>query len=101
DKGYTYGIGSAVMPLQQAGYFFIATEVGAEVCRNALKEIYMEIQRLQDEPVSERELKLVKNYVLGSFLKSVDGPFAQMDKYQLIRDSGLDYSYFGKFIADV
>lgn len=101
DKGYTYGIGSAVVPLRNTGYFFLTTEVGVDVCDAALKEIYFEINRLQTEEVTDQELKLVKNYVLGSFLKSVDGPFAQMDKYQLVKDSKLTYQYFDDYIATV
>lgn len=101
DKGYTYGIGSAVVPLRNTGYFFLTTEVGVEVCDAALKEIYFEIERLQKEEVTDQELKLVKNYVMGSFLKSVDGPFAQMDKYQLVKESSLDYSYFDHYISTV
>ncbi len=101
DKGYTYGIGSAVVPLKNTGYFFLTTEVGKEVCDAALIEIYKEIDRLREELVTERELKLVKNYVLGSFLKSVDGPFAQMEKYQLVKDSALEYSYFDNYIETV
>lgn len=101
DKGYTYGIGSAVVPLRNTGYFFLTTEVGVDVCDAALKEIYFEINRLQTEEVTDQELKLVKNYVLGSFLKSVDGPFAQMDKYQLVKDSKLTYQYFDDYIATI
>lgn len=101
DKGYTYGIGSAVVPLRNTGYFFLTTEVGVDVCDAALKEIYFEINRLQTEEVNDQELKLVKNYVLGSFLKSVDGPFAQMDKYQLVKDSKLTYQYFDDYIATI
>jgi predicted Zn-dependent peptidase len=101
DKGYTYGIGSAIVPLKNTGYFFLTTEVGNEVKDAALIEIYKEIKLLQDELITDQELKLVKNYVLGSFLKSVDGPFAQMDKYQLVKDSELDYSYFQNYIQTV
>ncbi len=101
DKGYTYGIGSAVVPFRNTGYFFLTTEVGVDVCEAALKEIYYEINRLQTEEVTDQELKLVKNYVLGSFLKSVDGPFAQMDKYQLVKDNRLNYTYFDDYIATV
>lgn len=101
DKGYTYGIGSAVVPLRNTGYFFLTTEVGKEVCEAALIEIYKEIDRLREELITERELKLVKNYVLGTFLKSVDGPFAQMEKYQLVKDSALEYTYFDAYIETV
>ncbi|MFM7766367.1 MAG: M16 family metallopeptidase, partial [Bacteroidota bacterium] len=43
DKGYTYGIGSAIVPNIQCGYFFIATEVGKDVCQPAMEEIFKEL----------------------------------------------------------
>src|SRR2546428_4563200 len=48
DKGYTYGIGSGVVSLKEGGYFFITTEVGADVCGNAITEIYKEVDRLKN-----------------------------------------------------
>ena len=37
DKGYTYGIGSGITSLQHSGYFFISTEVGVDVTKQAIK----------------------------------------------------------------
>jgi zinc protease len=101
DKGYTYGIGSGVVGLKQAGYFFISTEVGVAVCKDALKEIYIELARLRDEPVSVEELDLVKNYMLGTFLRSADGPFALADKFKGLYDYNLDYSYYKKYVQTI
>ena len=36
DKGYTYGIGSGISSLNKGGAMFIATEVGADVCKAAV-----------------------------------------------------------------
>ena len=55
----------------------IGIEVGKAVAKDALAEIYKEIKRLQEEPIPESELELVKNYIMGSYLSRVDGPFAQ------------------------
>jgi zinc protease len=101
DKGYTYGIGSAAGSLLYEGYFLIATEVGVKVCNNALDEIYKEIERLKTEPVPDEELTLVKNYMLGSFLRSIDGPFEQAEKFKNVMLFGLDYSYYEKFVHTV
>ena len=98
DKGYTYGIGSAVVSMQHSGYFFIASEVGAEVTQNAIKEIYHEIDVLQNEKVPESELNLVKNYMLGSFLRSIDGPFALSENFKGLVEYGLDYNYLKSFV---
>jgi zinc protease len=101
DKGYTYGIGSGMVSLKNAGYFFISTEVGVDVCKNALKEIYFEMDRLKEELVGEEELQLVKNYMLGTFLRNVDGPFALADRFKGIMEYNLGYDYFDKYIATV
>jgi predicted Zn-dependent peptidase len=101
DKGYTYGIGSGVVSLKHSGYFFISTEVGVEVCQNAIDEIYIEMQRLREELISEEELSLVKNYLLGSFLRGIDGPFAMADRFKGILEYGLDYDYYDNYIATI
>ena len=87
DKGYTYGIGSALASYPETGVFLIATEVGAEVCNVALKEIYKEVELLRSEKVSDEELSLVKNYMLGSFLRNSDGPFSMSDRFKTIHFS--------------
>lgn len=81
DKGYTYGIGSAVAEFENIGYFVIVTEVGTDVMENTMKEIQIELKRLQEELVGEEELETVKNYMLGQLLKSADGPYAMMDLF--------------------
>lgn len=101
DKGYTYGIGSGLASLQNSGYFFISTEVGVDVCQSALNEIYFEIKRLREEPIPAEELQLVKNYMLGTFLRSVDGPFALAERFKGIMEYNLDYDYFDNYVATI
>jgi len=101
DKGYTYGIGSAVSSLKDAGYFFLATEVGADVCDSALVEIEKEISLLKSELVAEAELDLVRNYMLGSMLGSLENAFSHADKFKNVYFSGLDYSYYDNYIRTV
>ncbi len=94
DKGYTYGIGSGVVNLVNTGSFYISTEVGNNVTSETLKEIYKEIKILREKLVSVDELETVRNYILGQFLRSVDGPFALADKFKAIWEYNLDYTYF-------
>ncbi len=101
DKGYTYGIGSNLISLGSSGYFFIATEVGSDVRQHAVEEIYKEIDRLQFEKVEEEELSLVKNYMSGSFMHSIDGPFALAESYKNVLLFGLDQQYFYKMIDEI
>lgn len=101
DKGYTYGIGSGLSSLVNSGYFFISTEVGADVTNNTLEEIYKEIKLLREELVDAEELETVRNYVLGQFLRSVDGPYALADKFKAIWEFGLGYDYFDRYFEAV
>jgi len=101
DKGYTYGIGSAAVSLKDAGYFFIATEVGADVCQSALQEIEKEIQLLKTESVEEPELDLVRNYMLGAMLGSLENAFSHADKFKNTYFSGLDHRYYENYIYTV
>jgi zinc protease len=94
DKGYTYGIHSSLVSLQQSGYKIIATEVGKEHTQKALHEIYSEINRLQTQPVEKEELEIVRNYMAGEMVRMFDGPFASADSFRAVLEFGLDNSYY-------
>ena len=101
DKGYTYGIGSSVVPLREGGYFVISGEVGAGVTKEALHEINSELSRLCNEPVQESELSLVRSYLSGEMLRAVDGPFAQADLYRELIEDNLDITHFEELMDTV
>ncbi len=101
DKGFTYGIGSAVVPLRNSGFFVISCEVGSEVTNLALKEINSELLRLCNERVPESELSLVRNYLSGELLRMVDGPFAQANLFRELAEDGLDAAFFEETIHTV
>ena len=101
DKGYTYGIGSGLNNLVQSGYFAISTEVGADVCQAAIDEIYKELKKLREDLIDTAELETVRNYVLGHFLRSVDGPFSLAAKFRSIWEYGLDYSFYDNYFHAV
>ncbi len=101
DKGYTYGIGSGMSSLKHAGAFFIATEVGADVCKSAVSEIEKEINILKTELIPEEELALVRNYMLGSLLGSLENVFSHADKFKSLYFSGLDYDYYDRYTETI
>ncbi|GAB1464422.1 M16 family metallopeptidase [Pedobacter sp.] len=101
EKGYTYGIGSGIASLKHAGYFFLATEVGVDVCASALTEIEKEINILRSDLITDEEIDLVRNYMLGSLLGSLENTFSHADKFKNIHFAGLDYSYYDNYIHTV
>ncbi len=101
DKGYTYGIGSALMSFKNVGCFFIASEVGVDACSATLQEIQKEMTILKQEPVSADELSLVRNYMLGSILGSLENTLSHADKFKNIYFFGLGYEYYDQYIKTV
>ena len=78
-NGFTYGVFSAMVNFQQAGYLAIATQVGSEVTEQALSEIAREIEQLRTAPIPNEELELVKNIMAGEMMRILDGPFGIAD----------------------
>lgn len=93
EKGYTYGIYSALSSYQHGGVFEINTEVGKEVKDATLKEIAHEIEVVKNERVGYEELETVKNYMAGKILRSLDGPlkFADVLKGLVMYNRDTDY----------
>lgn len=101
DKGYTYGIGSSVFSLQQTGMISINTEVNRDNTNSAIDEIIKEIDLLSTENVSTEELDIVKRYMLGNIVRSLDGPFALASSFKLLWEYGLDNSFNYKMVAKI
>jgi predicted Zn-dependent peptidase len=98
DKGYTYGIYSSLVALENATYFIIGTDVQKEFYKDAIREIHKEIAALADEPLTVTELQMVKNHLLGSFQSSITSPFSLADKFKGVYLHGMDYSYYQQFV---
>ena len=79
EHGYTYGVSAAMINFDSEGYFALATQVAREHRDDALREIYFEIERLREELVSDEELEMVKNVMVGEILRILDGPFGIAD----------------------
>lgn len=94
DKGYTYGIHSFIQNHIHESAWMVSTEAGKDVCEAAITEIYKEMKDLREELVDEEELLLVRNYMMGSILGDLDGPFQIIARWKNIILNGLDENYF-------
>ncbi len=94
DKGYTYGIYSYLQNHIQQSAWVISTEAGRDVSEAAIVEVYKEMERLRNEPVGEEELLLVRNYMIGSILGDLDGPFHIINRWKNIILNGVPQDYF-------
>lgn len=94
DKGYTYGIHSYLQNHVQHSAWMISTEAGKDVCEATIAEVYKEMDLLKNELVDDEELKLVQNYMMGSILGDLDGPFQIIARWKNYILNGLDGNYF-------
>ncbi|MFM2326991.1 MAG: hypothetical protein RIR31_1193 [Bacteroidota bacterium] len=94
DKGYTYGIHSYVQNHIQQTAWLISTEAGKDVSEATVEEIYKEMKLLREELVDEEELLLVRNYLIGTILGDLDGPFQIMGRWKNLILNKLDEKYF-------
>jgi predicted Zn-dependent peptidase len=98
DKGYTYGIYSYIMNQVRESGWMISTEAGREVSEATINEVYKEMQLLREEAVDDEELQMIRNYMIGTVLGDMDGPFQVIGRWKNLLLNGLDEAYFYKGI---
>lgn len=101
DKGYTYGIHSYLQNHVHESAWMIGTEAGKDVCEATIAEVYKEMKILREELVDDEELLLVRNYMMGSILGDLDGPFQIIARWKNIILNGLDDGYFNRSIDTI
>ncbi len=101
DKGYTYGIHSYLASLVQDSAFLISTEAGKDVSEDTIKEVYIEMKRMRDEPVDAEELLTSRNSMIGSLLGDLDGPFPVAARWKSLVLNGFDESYFYRSVETI
>jgi zinc protease len=101
DKGYTYGIHSYFQNHVHASAWMISTEAGRDVCAATIAEVIKEMELLRNELVDTEELNLVRNYMIGSLLGDLDGPFQLIGRWKSYVLNGLDENYFYKSIETI
>ncbi|MCC5945182.1 MAG: insulinase family protein [Bernardetiaceae bacterium] len=101
EKGLTYGVHSRVATLKSASYMQIGAEVRKDNRNEACDEIYKEVQKLCDEPVTADELEIVKNYMAGSFLSSLSSIFSIAGRYNLIYYQALEDTHYDNYVQTI
>ena len=94
EKGYTYGISAGIAPYPGQGILVINTETANEFVEPLVREVYHEIDRLQNDPVPEDELFMVKNYMLGEMCRSYESAFSLADAWMFVQVSGFGDTHF-------
>ncbi len=101
EKGYTYNIFSSIDPLVHDGFFSIGTEVDNQYAEETVKEIYKEIEILQQDLVSTQELNGLRSYLLGNLLMGLDGPFSTHEVIKTLLVDNLSSDYYYQLIETI
>lgn len=93
NKGYTYDVRSTPETRRYAGSFRATTDVRTEVTGAAVKELFSEMERIANEPITDQELRDTKAYITGLFplrLETQEGlteQLVQIEMYGLPADT--------------
>lgn len=98
DKGYTYGIHSYLLNHISTSGLMISTEAGRDVCEATIAEVHKELESLCTDLIPEDELLLTQNYLIGSILSDLDGPFQVANRWKNYILNGLGADHFYKNI---
>jgi predicted Zn-dependent peptidase len=79
----------------------ISTEAGRDVCDATIGEVYNEMNSLREEAVEEDDLMLVKNYMIGTILGELDGPFQVLGRWKNYVLNNLDEKYFYESVETI
>lgn len=93
DKGLTYGIYSYIQQYKHASAFIINTDTAIEYIDQCLHEIYVEMDRLKQQLISDQEMTKARNYLMGRMLDQVDGPFKSAGTFLSLKSHGLPLSF--------
>jgi predicted Zn-dependent peptidase len=101
EKGFTYGIGSFMNAWSQTGYFSIVAETGVEVTQKAINEIYKELHRISVTPLDEEELMIVKNYMIGSLMRMLEGVPGISNSFNQLIKNDLPFNHYQQMIEQI
>ena len=98
EKGYTYSIQASPISFLHNGVFLVFAEVKTDKTEETVKEIFHEMDILNSELITEKELIPIQNYLLGRILEDFDGPFARAQTFSSLREVNLDFNYYNRLI---
>lgn len=94
DKGYTYGVSAGSIYFGNQSLFTINSEVNVHDTQAAIDACLYEMEKLCYEPVSNEELEIVKSYLNGSLLRSVENSVSYWRTFAFWKHFGLNEDEF-------
>jgi zinc protease len=101
QKGYTYSPASTINPYLKNAYWAEIADVTTNVTGPSLKEIFLEIDRLQAEPPSAKELQAIQAYLAGLFVLQNSNRNGIINQLQFIELHGLGDAYLRDLVRKI
>lgn len=92
--GYTYGISSTIDSRKNSSVFVTSSSLKKDSVKDSIEKLYEEMDRLSKDPVGEDELFRASQYILGSFLRSVESPQQTASLILGMINYSLPYDYY-------
>jgi zinc protease len=97
ESGLAYAVYSWVSPARYGAAFAVSAQTRTAEVPKVVVMIREELTRMTREPVSERELALAKQYLIGSFPFRLDTSSKVADFVAAIEDQGLGLDYADRY----
>ena len=101
ENGYTYQIMAEMDAYGKGNAFMISSEAATEYVEPLIKEVYRELERLVAEPVSEAEMQLVRNYIMGELCREYEGQSAKSEVFINAWLSGVGFESVNRYIDEI
>jgi predicted Zn-dependent peptidase len=99
--GFTYGAYASIAPNQEVGLFSAEASVRNEKTDSSIQELLREINIIRNEKVGDTELSRMKNYIAGTFARSLENP-ATVAKFALnIATYHMPADYYQKYLTNL
>ena len=94
DKGYTYGISSALMGALNGAYITIQSQQDHAYTDAVIEETMKEIERLRTKPMGKDELERLRAFAMSQLAAVLDTPFDISAYHSLRLTTGVPEGYF-------
>lgn len=101
ENGYTYHISAEVDAYGKRNAFMISSETANEYVELCVKEIYKELDKLCNEPITEAEVEHVRNYILGEMCRECEGLTAKSEVFVNAWLSGESFASVNEYLEVV
>ena len=101
EKGYTYHISSDLITNTSQVLFLVGCEALADKADEVIAEVHGEMLRLQQEPISDDELLMVRNYMTGEICRNYESAFSLADAYIFMHHLGLPQTHLEQTVEAI